>query len=484
MNPVNNAALIRRELMMRLARLTFRGELEEKIDRIPLEMFPRSRASIRCCIHKDRAVIRYRLMALLGFGIEAEEDELMTLAEYARTALARQRAEPEVLTVLDEACSACVQSRYFVTNACRGCMARPCTLNCPKDAIRMVQGRAEIDTEKCVNCGICVKVCPYHAVVRMPIPCEEACPVDAITKDEYGKERIDHDKCIQCGKCQQACPFGAVMEKSSLVQVAALLSRKEPLAALVAPAVAGQFDPDPRKVYGALKALGFSVVAEAAAGADRTVHREAEEWQEHAAAGGTLLASSCCPAWTRAAERHLAPGIVRLSTTPSPMRETAALVREAWPEHRTVFIGPCTAKRQEALADPAIDLVLTFEELGALFVAADVDVKESPAATADIAGSAAGRGFPVSGGVAKAMARSLDDTFHPAMVNGLDRKALTLLKVYGTGKCPGNFLEVMACAGGCIAGPGAVAPESLALKSLAAYTTPETAPRRTEPVPG
>jgi ferredoxin len=147
MNPVNNAALIRRELMVRLARLTFRGELEEKIDRIPLEMFPRTRTPIRCCIHKDRAVIRDRIRALLGFGIETEEDELTTLAAYARTALTRQRPEPEVLTVLDEACSACVQSRYFVTNACRGCMARPCTLNCPKDAIRMVQGRAQIDTK-------------------------------------------------------------------------------------------------------------------------------------------------------------------------------------------------------------------------------------------------------------------------------------------------------------------------------------------------
>jgi iron only hydrogenase large subunit-like protein len=153
-------------------------------------------------------------------------------------------------------------------------------------------------------------------------------------------------------------------------------------------------------------------------------------------------------------------------------------------DHHTVFIGPCTAKRQEALADPAIGFVLTFEELGALFVAAGVDVKESPAAAADIAGSTAGRGFPVSGGVAQALAQTLGDAFHPAMVNGLDRKALNLLKVYGAGKCPGNFLEVMACEGGCIAGPGAVCAGESGAEELAAYTAPKAVNHEAEPVTG
>lgn len=468
MNPVNNATIIRRELMVRLAGLVRRGELVSGIDRIPMEMFPRTRESIRCCIHKDRAVIRYRLMALLGFDVETGEDEMTSLAEYARAALERDAAEGPVLTLLDEACSACITSRYFITNACRGCMARPCTLNCPRDAIRMEKGKAVIDTERCINCGICLKVCPYHAVVRVPVPCEEACPVGAISKGEDGLEKIDHDLCIHCGRCQQACPFGAVMEKSEMVNVATRLASGEAMTAVVAPAVAGQFGEDPLRVYAAIRKIGFSVIVEAAAGADRTIEKEYEEWTNRPENPEYPMATSCCPAWVSTAEKHVTNGMKAVSHAPSPMAEAAQEAKSRWKNRRTVFIGPCTAKRHEAAANPDIDHVLTFEELGALLVGAGIEVPECTPEPPDIAGSVKGRGFPVSGGVSGAL-RSLtgqSDDFAPVTVNGLDRKTVKLLESWINRQAPGNFIEVMACEGGCMGGPGAVAPLSLARKGL------------------
>ena len=471
MNPVNNASLIRRDLMVRLAKLTFDGDLLHRIDRIPVEMIPKRKQPLRCCVHKDRAVIRYRIMALLGFSIEEEQDELTPLADYARAALERDTPDGPVLTVLDEACSSCVESRYFVTNACRGCMARPCTLNCPKDAISVINGRAVIDREKCVNCGICLKVCPYHAIVRMPIPCEEACPVGAIDKDQNGIERIDHEKCIQCGQCQQACPFGAVMEKSSLINIANAIVHGEQMAAIVAPAVVGQFDPDPEKLYSALKTLGFSVIIEAAAGADKTLEKESAEWKEIRERENPLMTTSCCPAWTAAAIKHIPEISGAVSHTPSPMIEAAAVAKAGYPDHRRIFIGPCTAKRMEAAGDPNIDAVMTFEELGALLVAKDIDVSGCSPCAPDIAGSVRGRGFPVSGGVAEGLSALLKDDplYKQVRVDGLNRKNINLLKAYAKGKCPGTFLEVMACEGGCISGPGSVCPQNLAKKSLSQF---------------
>ena len=197
----NNTNRIKRTLMVRLAKLCFENKLVDKVNRIPVELRPKGGPHSRCCIHKERAVIKYRLMAMLGFAIEDEVDELIPLSEYAARALNREKIEDTELTVVDEACSSCVLTNYFVTNACRGCFARPCAVNCPKKCISFVDGQAKIDPAKCINCGKCAGVCPYHAIVYVPIPCEEECPVGAITKDENNKEVIDPDKCILCGKC-------------------------------------------------------------------------------------------------------------------------------------------------------------------------------------------------------------------------------------------------------------------------------------------
>ncbi len=467
----NNAVRIKREVLIRIARLFLQGRLLEEIDRIPLAMHPRDRQPTRCCIYKGRALAKYRCMASLGFAAEQEEDELTPLSDYARRALDGQPRvkAPSPLTVLETACSACVSSRYFATDACRNCTARSCHTSCPADAIAFDQGRAVIDPEKCRNCGRCLQACPFHAIIRVPIPCEEACPVGAVMKDQHGRVKIDMHKCISCGKCIQECPFGAVMETSEMLPVLNAIGSERPVVAMLAPAVVGQFPVPFGKLITAIRRLGFDQVVEVADGAHETARREAAELQERLAEGQLFMTSSCCPAYVDAVRKHIPDLLPYVSHTPTPMHLTAEQVTREQPGAVRVFLGPCVAKRAEARQDPLVDHVITFEELGALFVAAGIEVDECEEAdlSAD-AGLQAGRGFPVSGGVTAAVRQQLpaDADCTTMLLDGLNKKSLNLLKVYSRGKCPVNFIEVMACEGGCLAGPCALETPGRAQKRL------------------
>lgn len=278
--PKNNANQMRTRILIKIAESYFADKFKNA-DRIPLELRPKEQQPSRCCIYKDRAVLKYRCMSSLGFSPEEETDELKSLAQYGEEALERTHPEKAQLCVIDVACSACIKAQYMVTNACRGCFARPCQMNCPKEAISFVNGRAHIDPDKCVNCGKCHEVCPYHSIIRIPVPCEEACPVGAITKDEFGKEHINHETCISCGKCLQSCPFGAIVERSQMVDVLKLINETDKqVVAMLAPAIVGQFPGDIGNVVGALKKAGFSDVIEVAVGADITTKKEAAEFIE------------------------------------------------------------------------------------------------------------------------------------------------------------------------------------------------------------
>jgi [FeFe] hydrogenase (group B1/B3) len=464
----NNATIKRRELLVNIARLAFCNELKEKIEQIPLTRYPKKGDSHRCCIHKARAVVRQRIMAILGLSIEERDDEVTRLSEYAQEALERTALTEPILTVVDEACSACVQTNYFVTNACRGCLARPCMLNCPKKAITMENGQAKINPDLCVDCGICKKVCPYQAIIYMPIPCEEACPVGAITKDERGKERIDYAKCIYCGKCSRACPFGAIMEKSQMVDVISAMKEGKKVIAMIAPAIIGQFPGTLGQLVNGMKRVGFSEVIEVALGADETARNEAHEFCERMDAGAPFMTTSCCPAYTEAVKKHIPELKEKVSETKTPMHYTAAWVKEHFPEAVRVFIGPCIAKRQEALENELIDYVLTFEELGAFFLALDIDVQSVSESELLSPATDAGRRFPLSGGVTESLARAIATTreWKPVLVDGLTKKELAVLKAYARAKAPGNFVEVMSCEGGCVAGPGVICPVKVSKKKV------------------
>jgi [FeFe] hydrogenase (group B1/B3) len=467
----NNATRLRREVLIRVARAAYEDALRTEADRIPYRMRPRGSDSTRCCIYKDRAVLRYRCIAAMGFAIEEEDDDAVPLADYAAAAAERAGPEGPIMTVLDVACKGCVPSRYLITDACQGCVARPCEVNCPFDAIRVEGGRARIDAETCRNCGKCREVCPYRAVVRVPIPCEEACPVGAIRKDEAGRADIDFDACISCGKCMRACPFGAVMEKSQIVDVIGALRGDAPLVAMVAPAIAGQFPGDIDQIAEALQRLGFDAVVEVATGADTTTRHEAAEFVERMGAGAPFMTTSCCPAYVEAVRKHLPALAQYVSETPTPMHYTAAAVRAERPDAVTVFIGPCVAKRHEGLLDPEVDYVLTFEEVGAMLVAREIEVAVLEGVALETFSSAHGRGFAVTGGVAGAVAALCDEETAPqaACINGLTPEAIETLRRYARGACPGTLVEVMACEGGCVGGAGVVGSVQATRRAVEAW---------------
>lgn len=480
--PKNNASFMRTKILIKIAESFFADKFENA-DRIPLELRPKEQQPSRCCIYKDRAVLKYRCMAGLGTAPDEETDELKSLRDYGQDALKREILPKSKLSVIDIACSACIKSQYMVTNACRGCFAQPCRLNCPKDAISIVNGRAQIDPEKCVNCGRCHEVCPYHSIIKVPVPCEEACPVNAITKDESGKEHIDTEKCISCGKCLASCPFGAIVERSQMVDVLKELHETDhKVVAMLAPAVVGQFPGDIKNLITALKKAGFDEVIEVAVGADITTQKEAAEFIERQEAGARLMTTSCCPAYYRAAKVHIPEIAPFVSNTKTPMYYTAELVKELDPTCKAVFIGPCLAKRVEAEYDPNVDYVLTFEEIGAIFVASQINVEECETSEFSKLSHAQGRQFPISGGVAGAVASLVGDKadYRPERIDGLSKENIKLLKRYAAKGCDNNMIEVMCCEGGCVAGPGCVALPKKATRAVETYVatgeqlTPDT----------
>jgi [FeFe] hydrogenase (group B1/B3) len=487
LNINNNASQLKREILVRIAKLQLEGKLVEGVHYIAREMAPKGSPSIRCCIFHDREILRMRVLARLGCSVETYDDE-SALSDYAKTALTREKPTWPMLTVLHEACNACVRSHYMVTNACQACLARPCMMNCPKKAITIYDHHAHIDGEKCINCGLCLQNCPYHSIIKIPVPCEEACPVNAITKDETGHEQIDYDKCIFCGNCMRECPFGAMMDKSQLVDVLRhIMENKKKVVAMYAPAIAAQFRAAPGQLEAALTSAGFSRVWEVAIGADICADREAHEFEERMEKGDKLMTTSCCPAYVRAVQIHVPELKPCVSETRSPMHYTAEIAKKADPDCITVFIGPCLAKRREGFDDELVDYVLSIEEIGALLIAKEIDVGSLQAAPAKYTPTASGRNFAQTGGVANSVKIRLHNQslLRPAVINGLNKAGMKTLAMYGkinSGEIPtppdcANLVEVMACEGGCIGGPSVITNPKIASTQLQKYVTAGSAPQ-------
>jgi [FeFe] hydrogenase (group B1/B3) len=451
---VNNTMIVRRDLMSKLIKLYKEGTMVAEIDRLPISMSPKNAmARGRCCIHKERAVLKYKMLPILGYSIDEEEDELTPLSVYAQKALERKEPKKSILTVVDEACTACVKTNYVVTNLCKGCVARSCYMNCPKDAISfMDNGQAHINHNKCINCGICKEACPYHSIVYIPIPCEEACPVKAIQKDENGIEHIDESKCIYCGKCINACPFGSIYEISQLFDILPALHRGEKMVAIMAPSIQSQFNNSIAEIADSVCRIGFIDAIEVAYGAMETTEREGAELNEKLESGQQFMTTSCCPTYIELVEKHLTEMKPYVSHTKSPMYYTTEMAKAKYPDAKIVFIGPCVGKRKEVAGNDMIDFMLTFEELDTLFTGLSIEMHEI---NSDIeCAPMAGRGFARAGGVISAVAQMYPHLgVQPVQVSNLNKKNIALLRAYAKGKAPGNFIEVMACEGGCISGP-------------------------------
>ncbi len=398
-------------------------------------------ATMRCCIYKEKAIVGERIKLALG----------------------GDKNNPNVIEVIDIACDECSVSGHTVTDNCRGCIAHRCEDACPRGAIYFdKQQKAHIDKEKCVECGRCAKVCPYNAIANNKRPCEKACKIGAISMNEDKCAAINYDKCISCGACVYMCPFGAISEKSFILDVIDILKKSEnnkkyKVYALVAPSISSQFSyAKLGQVITGIKELGFYHVIEAALGADMVAYKEAKELKEKG-----FLTSSCCPAFVKYIETQFPNLKDNISHNLSPMAEIAKHIKENDPDCKIVFMGPCTAKKaefQKETVAPYIDSVITFEELQALFDGKNVDIGKLEETSLDNA-SYFGRIFARSGGLADAVAEALkeqgveDFNLSAISCDGIEECKIALLKA-SKNVLPNNFVEGMACVGGCIGGAG------------------------------
>lgn len=473
MNVDNQTRQLKKEVLAKIIKAYLDGNFEENVRLIPYDMRPKGcEVPYRCCVYKERAIIKDRIIAGLGISIE-DDDEKTLLSQYAKKALNRETPDENVLTVLETACKGCVPSRVFVTNLCQGCVARPCVASCKFDSINIIDGKAVINGEKCKGCMQCIKACPYSAIVKIKVPCEDACPVGAIAKDENGFARIDFEKCISCGKCVFGCPFGAVHEKSQIIDVLKKIKEGKKVIAMVAPAIMGQFEGNAKQLHTAIKKLGFAEVYEVAQGADITTRHEAKDFIERVEAGAEFMTTSCCAGYIQLTEKILPEMKPFISESKTPLFYTSEIVKKEHPDCISVFFTPCTAKRKEVQNNPLIDFAISFEELGAWFIATKTDVSKCEETPFKAEASKEGREYPLSGKVAKAVESLVDEEIiiKSHCISGLNKQSIAELKKYAaTGECEfGNLVEVMACEGGCIAGNGTVNSIKPAHKKICDY---------------
>ena len=413
--------------------------LQDALD-IPRVIVPGKTSTMRCCVYKERAI----------------------LGERVKMAMGGNPNNPNVIEVIDIACDECPAAGYEVTDSCRGCLAHRCEDVCKRGAIVFDHNHvAHIDKSKCVECGQCAKVCPFAAITNRKRPCQNACKVKAISINDENAAAIDNGKCIECGACVYQCPFGAITDKSYILDVIEIIknSRKNKnykVYAIVAPSISSQFTyAKLGQVITGLKELGFYTVIEAALGADMVALAEAKELTEKG-----FLTSSCCPAFVKYIESAFPDLVQNISHNLSPMGALAKYLKDHEENAKVVFIGPCTAKKAEALKDdvkPYVDSVLTFEELQALFDSKDIDIMTLEEGVLDNA-SYFGRIFARTGGLSDAVVQSLkeqnlDFDLKAVSCDGIEQCKTALLKK-SKNVLDANFIEGMACVGGCIGGAG------------------------------
>ena len=428
------------KVLREVARGAWNDNLLENILTIPHIIVPGNVPTMRCCVYKERAIVADRIKMAMGGDPE----------------------NPNVIEVVESACDECPMGGYEVSNACRGCLAHRCEDACKKGAIYFDENHvAHIDKSKCVDCGACAKVCPFTAIINRKRPCQNACKVKAISMNENKAAKINNDKCISCGACVYQCPFGAIVDKSYILNIIEILKKAknggEKAVAIIAPAIASQFSyAKLGQVISGLKELGFDMVLEAALGADMVSLAESEELVEKG-----FLTSSCCPAFVTYIEKNFPKLKEYVSHNPSPMVALSKYIKETEGSCKTVFIGPCTAKKAEARREecrPYIDEVMTFEELQALLDSRDIDITTLDETPIDNA-SYFGRIFARSGGLSESVVEALKENGHTdfevkaCVCDGIEACRLALLKK-SKNMLDANFIEGMACLGGCIGGAG------------------------------
>lgn len=467
---------IRHQIFTEVARLAYEGGDYSKFESLPYKIIPGEISTYRESIFLERAIVGERLRLAMGLPLLPVDKQAPVSTGVEESMVDEKFYAPPLINIIKFACHKCPEKRVYVSDGCQGCLEHPCTEVCPKGAISIVNGKSCIDQDKCIKCGKCKSACPYNAIIKQERPCAAACGMKAIHSDEHGRAEIDYDKCVSCGMCLVSCPFSAIVDKSQIFQTIMAINSDVPVYAAIAPAVAGQFEGLPSdKVRNAFKALGFADVVEVATGADLCTIEEAKDFMKEVPAKQPFMATSCCPAWSVMAKKSFPTIAPYISMALTPMVLTGRLTKQEHPGCKVVFIGPCAAKKLEASRRSIrsdIDFVLTFEEVAGMFAAKEVDFAALPVDDEPLESSSSdGRGFAVSGGVAKAVVNAIskldpEREVKVANAQGLD-ECMKLLRMAKAGKYDGYLLEGMACPGGCVAGAGTInVPEKSAMEVL------------------
>ena len=366
------------------------------------------------------------------------------------------------------------------------------------------------DPTKCIKCGRCIRACKDVQGIEA---LNFAGRSDSITVTTAYNTALENTDCILCGQCSLVCPTGAITEKDDTRRVLdALQDPAKHVIVQVAPAVrvslGDEFHLPPGDIVtgqmvAALKRLGFDRVFDTNFGADLTIMEEGHEFLERLETGGTLpMMTSCSPGWVNFMEKHYGDFIDHLSTAKSPMQIFGAVAKTYYAEKAgipakdivTVSIMPCTAKKFEAARPEMgrdglqdVDIVITTRELAKLIHYVGITFHDLPEEDFDSPlGTCSGAGaiFGTTGGVMEAALRTVCEKATGKELPSLDflsvrgmkgikeatvdlgsrkvrvavahtlKNAKIIMEDVKAGKSPYDFIEIMACPGGCQGGGG------------------------------
>lgn len=290
---------------------------------------------------------------------------------------------------------------------------------------------AECLTLKKTNCKNCYK-------------CIRHCPVKSI-RFSGNQAHIIGNECILCGHCFVVCPQNAKEIVNEVEKVKVLLQTGDPVFVSIAPSFIANYDGvGIESMRTALKQLGFYDVEETAIGAT-IVKREYERILKEE--NRDIVISSCCHSVNLLIQKYFPQELPYLADVLSPMQAHCADIKKRYPNAKTVFVGPCVAKKDEAQQYGIVDAVLTFEELTEWLKEEKIEIKQEM----DFNEESLARFFPTAGGVLKTMTQDAPGYTYLA-VDGVENCIMALQDIE-RGKIHKCFIEMNACFGGCIGGP-------------------------------
>ena len=292
---------------------------------------------------------------------------------------------------------------------------------------------------KCRHCYKCVRNCAVKAIS---------------VKDEQARIMVDH--CINCGRCLEVCPQNAKTFASDMERVKGYLRQGFKTVISIAPSYAGVLEFDtPGQVVDALQRLGFWEVREPAEGAALVTNEYKKLVRENKMPN---IITTCCPSVNDLIEKYYPDCAKLMAPVVSPMVAHGRYIKKIYgPDVKVVFLGPCIAKKQEAIGDDrvfgAVDAILTFEELADWFHEEGIDLhacEDKPMGNPD---PKINRLYPVSGGVIQSVITEEEaDGYHKVFVDGLEN-CMEMLECLQKGELDHCFIEANVCEGGCAKGP-------------------------------